>query len=869
MLFRLVKHLYAPFSPRSIQAFRRKAAAVAEREAWARAIPEDGLPGATAVLRTRAAKGEALDHLLPEAYALVREAARRVLGLWAHDVQILGAIALHECMIAEMKTGEGKTLVAAFAAYLNALSGKGVHVATVNPYLAQRDAEEVGAVLRALGMTVGCVVPETQLWKRKAQYAADVTYATTTEIGFDLLRDGMVSDLSQRVHRPFHYVIIDEADSVLLDEARTPLIISGAQFDPAEVYMAFDAVAAGMPREMVVIDLAQRTLVLTEAGQEEAERRLREAGLLQGGLYDASSGSVLHHLMQALRARFMYEKERDYVVIGGEVLIVDPFTGRTLPNRRWSDGLHQAIEAKEGVEIRPETRTLASLTIQNLFRSYPRLSGMTGTAKGEEEELIEIYGLEVLEIPTNRPVVRRDEPDFIYLRAQDRDEAVVSRIRDEHAKGRPVLVGTESVERSEHLSRLLDRAGLRHRVLNARQNAEEASVVAQAGRLGAITIATNMAGRGTDIKLGGDAARRIREELAHLDPADPAWAAEAERIRAEVEAERAAVVAAGGLFVIGVGRHESRRVDDQLRGRSGRQGDPGGSAFYVSMEDPLMRTFGGERIAKLLAAAGMREGEALVSPMVARALEKAQRRAEALAFEARRQVLRYDEVQNAQRLGFQKTRDRLVSDGLDSSELEEMRAEVLERILLARLPEEALPEQWDLEGLVGDLDRVFGLSLPLEAWAKEEGVDAHVMWERVSDAVGALFAERAEAVGRKAFNQAAREILVAELDAAWRDHMEAMASLRQGIGLRAYGQRDPLREWQIEAYGLYQKMMAEARERTVVRVARLQPPPPVPKMPPMPHPLSPVMRRNAPCPCGSGRRWKRCHGHPRLAAAVR
>jgi preprotein translocase subunit SecA len=521
------------------------------------------------------------------------------------------------------------------------------------------------------------------------------------------------------------------------------------------------------------------------------------------------------------------------------------------------------------VEIRPETRTLASLTIQNLFRSYPRLSGMTGTAKGEEEELVEIYGLEVLEVPTNRPVVRDDEPDLVYLRARDRDAAVVARIRSEHAKGRPVLVGTESVERSEHLSRLLDAAGLSHRVLNARQNAEEAAVVAQAGRLGAITIATNMAGRGTDIKLGGDAARRIREELAHLDAADPARASEVARIRAEVEAERAAVVAAGGLFVLGVGRHESRRVDDQLRGRSGRQGDPGGSAFYVSMEDPLMRAFGGERIAKVLAAAGMREGEALVSPMVAKALEKAQRRAEALAFEARRQVLRYDEVQNAQRIAFQKTRDALVSEGLEPSDLEEMRAEVLERMLLARTPEEALPEQWDLDGLASDLDRAFALSLPLSAWAEEEGVDAAVMWERVRDAVEALFADRAEAVGREAFDQASKEILVAELDAAWRDHMEAMASLRQGIGLRAYGQRDPLREWQIEAYGLYQEMMAEARGRTVARLARLTPPPPLPELPPMPEPLSFAMRRNAPCPCGSGLRWKRCHGHPFRAEAVR
>ena len=865
MISSLVKRLYASFSPRSLQAFRHKAALVAEREAWARAIPEDGLPAETAALRARAAAGETLDRLLPEAYALVREAARRTLGLRAHDVQVVGGIALHECMIAEMKTGEGKTLVAAFPAYLNALSGKGVHVATVNPYLARRDAEEIGGVLRALGLTVGCVVPETPAWERRAHYAADVTYATTTEIGFDLLRDGMAPDLSQRVHRPFHYVIIDEADSVLLDEARTPLIISGAQSDPAEVYVAFDRLAAEIPREMVVVDLAYKTLVLTELGQEEAERRLLKAGLLKGRLYDAESGPVIHHLMQALRARFMYENERDYVVVGGEVLIVDPSTGRTLPGRRWSDGLHQAVEAKEGVEIRPETRTLASLTIQNLFRSYPRLSGMTGTAKGEEEELVEIYGLEVLEVPTNRPVARRDEPDLIYLRAQDRDEAVVERIRCEHAKGRPVLVGTDSVERSEHLSRLLDHAGLSHRVLNARQNAEEASVVAQAGRLGAITIATNMAGRGTDIKLGGDLARRIREELAGLEPADPLRAVEEARIRAEVEAERAAVLAAGGLFVLGVGRHESRRVDDQLRGRSGRQGDPGGSAFYVSMEDPLMRAFGGERIAKMLAVAGMHEGEPLVSPMVTKALEKAQHRAEAMAFDARRQVLRYDEVQNAQRIGFQKTRDRLLSDGLEPSDVEEMRAEVLERLLLARAPEEALPEQWDLEGLAGDLDRAFGIALPLQAWAEEEGVDAPLLWERVSEAVDSLFAGRAEAVGQETFDRAAREILVAELDAAWRDHMEAMASLRQGIGLRAYAQRDPLREWQIEAYGLYQEMIAEARGRTVARLARLQPSP-VPEAPPMPNPLSSLVRRNALCLCGSGLRWKRCHGLPLPAA---
>ena len=886
----LARTVFGTPNDRKVKSVRPLIARINALEPEFLALSDDGLKERTAQLKDRVAKGEALDAVLPEAFANCREAAKRALGLRAFDVQLMGGIFLHQGNIAEMKTGEGKTLVATFPAYLNALTGKGVHVVTVNDYLARRDADWMSKVYAALGMTTGVVVPWQPEEEKRAAYRCDITYATNNELGFDYLRDNMKGRLEDMAQRGHYFAIVDEVDSILIDEARTPLIISGPSQDRSDLYIAVDKVVPLVREEHFKLDEKQRQVTFTEDGNEFIEQALLEAGILPEGqsLYDPESTTIVHHVTQALRAHKLYTKDQQYIVRDGEVMLIDEFTGRMMKGRRLSDGLHQAIEAKEGVQIQPENTTLASVTFQNYFRLYEKLGGMTGTAATEAEEFAEIYKLGVVEVPTNRPVARKDEHDAVYRTAREKYDAIVKEIHKANAKGQPILVGTTSIEKSEMLSELLAQAGVEHNVLNARQHEQEAQIVADAGKLGAVTIATNMAGRGTDIKLGGNVEFKVMEAIAANPDRHP------DELRAEVEAahagDEAAVKAAGGLFVLATERHESRRIDNQLRGRSGRQGDPGRSAFYLSLEDDLMRIFGSERLDKMLTTLGMKEGEAIVHPWVNKSLEKAQAKVEARNFDIRKQLLKFDDVMNDQRKAiFGQRLDIMRAEDL-SETVADMRDQVIEDLVDQYLPPKAYPDQWDTEGLAAALRDKLTMDLPVVAWAAEEGVDQAVIRDRLIEAADAMMADKTAAFGPETMRDIEKQILLQGIDAKWREHLLTLEHLRSVVGFRGYAQRDPLNEYKTESFALFESMLHGLRADVTQHLSRIRPLTEDERAEMMRQMMAqqqmaaqtpagavaeaPQMAgfdeadpatwgnpgRNDPCPCGSGEKFKHCHG---------
>ena len=786
------------------------------------ALSDAELAARTGWLKQRYEKGEALDDLLVDAFATVREAAWRTLGERHFDVQLIGGTILHRGMIAEMKTGEGKTLVATLPVYLNALESKGVHVVTVNDYLAQRDAEWMGQVYKFLGLTVGCITNELNDDERREAYGCDVTYGTNNEYGFDYLRDNMKFDLEEMVQRPFNFAIVDEVDSILIDEARTPLIISGPTDDTSDLYIAVDKVIPGLVPDDYEIDEKQKTVALTDAGNEHLEALLAEAGLLGGhDLYEMQNVSVVHHANQALRAHKLFRRDTDYIVKNNQVIIIDEFTGRMMEGRRYSEGLHQALEAKEGVEIQTENQTVASITFQNYFRMYPKLAGMTGTAMTEAAEFIDIYKLEVVDVPTNVAVERVDEDDEVYRTGEERDAAVLDLIEDCSKRGQPTLVGTVSIEKSELLAEKLGTKSIPHQVLNARHHEREAFIIAQGGEPGAVTIATNMAGRGTDIRLGGNADMRIVQELGDL-PEGPERDAKEAEIRADVEEKKKKVVAAGGLFVIATERHESRRIDNQLRGRSGRQGDPGNSRFFLSLQDDLMRIFGSDRMDGWLQRLGLKEGEAVVHGWINKAVERAQRKVEERNYEIRKNLLKFDDVMNdqrkviyAQRIGIMKTDD--VSETIRG-----YREEAIEAIVEDAIPEGAYAEQWDIDSLYNRTLGVFGLDLPVRDWAAEEGIADQEIYERILEAVNRRMAEKTASYSPELMRLAEKSVLLQILDQQWKEHLLQLDHLRQAVNLRAYGQKDPLIEYKREAFDMFQVMLSGLKETTVGALSHLE-----------------------------------------------
>ncbi len=787
-------------------------------------LSDDALRAKTAEFRARIANGESLDDLLPEAFATVREGAKRTLGQRHFDVQLIGGIILHRGMIAEMKTGEGKTLVATLAVYLNALAGKGVHVVTVNDYLARRDAGWMGKIYQFLGLTVGCIVEGISDEDRKAAYQADVTYGTNSQFGFDYLRDHIAPKYHKEdlVQRPFYFAIVDEVDSILIDEARTPLIISGPAETSTDLYYTVDRIIPRLVAADYEMDEKGRSVTFTDSGSEHAEKLLRDDGILtEGALYDVRNTTLVHHLNQALRAHMIFKRDVDYIVKDGRVIIIDEFTGRMMEGRRYSDGLHQALEAKEKVHVQTENQTLASVTLQNYFRLYPKLSGMTGTALTEATEFGEIYGLDVIAIPTNIPVARIDHDDDVYRTADEKYQAVIALIRECHAKKQPVLVGTTSIEKSEQLSDVLKKAGIRHEVLNARAHEREASIVAQAGRPGAVTIATNMAGRGTDIQLGGNLEMRLREELDGIT--DPSIAAQkTAQIKSEIEQARALVRESGGLFVIGSERHESRRIDNQLRGRSGRQGDPGGSKFFLSLEDDLMRIFGSEKMTGVLQGLGLKQGEAITHPWITRALEKAQQKVENRNFEIRKHLLREDDVMNDQRSVVYSQRREIMDEADVHDIVADMRAEVVNAVVSAAIPARSYIEQWELKSLHEECRRVFGLDLPVESWAQEEHIADTDFMERIASAVENKMAAKRAQYGEMLWREVEKSQLLRVLDTSWKDHLLSLDHLRQGVRLSAYAQRDPLMEYKREAFNLFHDMIARMRETVTMILAKAE-----------------------------------------------
>lgn len=906
----LAKRIFGSSNDRYVRSMQSVVARINGLEPNYVAMSDEELRNQTALFRQRIEAGESLDDILPEAFAVVREAAKRTLGQRHYDVQLIGGMVLHRGEIAEMRTGEGKTLVATLATYLNAIEGKGVHVVTVNDYLARRDAEWMGKVYRFLGLSVGVIVPNLDDVARREAYAADITYGTNNEFGFDYLRDNMKYSREQMVQRPFNFAIVDEVDSILIDEARTPLIISGPTDDKSELYMAVDAVVKTFVAEDYEIDEKQRSVVLTESGTEKAEQMLGAAGLLEGeNLYDFENTQVVHHLNQALRANIMFRRDTDYIVRGGKVVIIDEFTGRMMEGRRWSDGLHQAVEAKEGVEIQPENQTLASITFQNYFRMYPKLAGMTGTAATEAAEFYDIYKLNVVEIPTNLPVRRKDVDDEFYKNTQDKYKAIVKAIGEASKRGQPVLVGTVSIEKSEMLSEYLKREGVEHNVLNARFHEQEAQIVAQAGRLGAVTIATNMAGRGTDIQLGGNAEARIASELAGMPEGPEREAAEA-AIRAEVAAEREAVLAAGGLFVLGTERHESRRIDNQLRGRAGRQGDPGLSRFYLSLDDDLLRIFGQQSMLSRMMNSGLEEGEAIVHPWISKAIETAQRKVEARNYDIRKQLLQYDDVMNDQRKVVYDQRADIMDSEAVGDVVADMRHDTINNMVGAACPPNSYPEQWDIEGLKEEVRKNLALDLPIEEWVQEQAVDPEMLTERIIAAADAMMAEKAASLPAETWVQIEKNFLLQALDHHWKEHLATLDALRQVIHLRAYAQKTPLNEYKQEAFALFERMLNAIREDVTRMLANAQfqfaPPPPLEEPdlggfvtthidpftgendafgsagplapseleaaraaaaqygpafdPDNPESWPANVSRNQACPCGSGKKYKHCHG---------
>jgi len=906
----VAKSIFGSANDRYVRGLGKYVDAVNGFEPNISALSDDELRGQTDVFRQRLANGEKLDSLLPEAFATVREAAIRTLGQRHYDVQLIGGIALHRGEIAEMKTGEGKTLVATLAVYLNALEGKGVHVVTVNDYLARRDADWMGQVYRFLGMSVGVIVPNMTDQDKRDAYNSDICYATNNELGFDYLRDNMKYSREQMVQRPFNFAIVDEVDSILIDEARTPLIISGPTDDKSDLYISVDGMVKSLQPADYDLDEKQKSVVLTEEGTEKAERALEAAGLIEGrNLYDIANTQVVHHLNQALKANVMFKKDIDYIVKDGKIVIIDEFTGRMMDGRRWSDGLHQAVEAKEGVEIEPENQTLASITFQNYFRMYPKLSGMTGTAMTEAPEFFDIYKMNVVAIPTNVEVQRIDEDDVFYKTMQEKFAAIAAELKVKQELGQPSLVGTVSIEKSEMLSEFLHTQGVKHSVLNARFHEQEAHIVAQAGRMGAVTIATNMAGRGTDIQLGGNLEFRMQDEFAELEQGTPEYEAQAEKVRAEIVAEKQRVLEVGGLYVLGTERHESRRIDNQLRGRSGRQGDPGLSKFYLSLDDDLLRIFGPQTMFARLMNKNLEDGEAIVSPWISKAIETAQKKVEARNYDIRKQVVEFDDVMNDQRKVIYEQRADIMDAESVNDVINDMRAETASAIVAVSCPEGTYPEQWDVAGLKEALDEVFGLQPPIDEWMQEEAVDPDTITDRVQQLSDEAMAAKLAEIEPERWNDIEKQVLIQTLDHHWKEHLATLDALRQVIHLRSYAQKKPIDEYKQEAFLLFERLLVSIREevtRVLMRAQVQLEPAPLPQLPdfitqhldpfsaeddtadidassrgmmaglpPMLNiPRPPMQRdadgnvvdapisRNAPCPCGSGQKYKHCHGQP-------
>jgi preprotein translocase subunit SecA len=938
MIGAVARKLFGSSNDRRIRGYRPRVDEINALEPELAALTDEALRARTEEFKKQLAEGKTLDDILVPAFATVREAAKRALGQRHFDVQMIGGMVLHEGRISEMKTGEGKTLVATLPVYLNALAGRGVHVVTVNDYLAKRDSEWMGQIYKFLGLTTGVIVHGLDDAERKKQYDCDVTYGTNNELGFDYLRDNMKYRLEDMVQRGHSYAIVDEVDSILIDEARTPLIISGPLDDRSEFYNTIDAYIPKIDKTDYELDEKQRTVNLTETGMEKMENLLRDAGLLKSdSLYDVENVSVVHHVNQALRAHKLFQRDKDYIVRNGEVVIIDEFTGRMMPGRRYSEGLHQALEAKEHQPIQPENQTLASITFQNYFRMYEKLAGMTGSALTEAEEFQDIYNLEVLEIPTNRPMVRIDDDDEVYRTATEKFRAILTLIEDCKTRGQPVLVGTTSIEKSEQLAEMLRQHGWEQHdfsdpnafaslysgdegaskakvfaILNARYHEQEAYIVSQAGVPGAITIATNMAGRGTDIQLGGNADMRIRQELADVDDwGERDKSPRAAEIRAQVARLKDKALAAGGLYVLGTERHESRRIDNQLRGRSGRQGDPGHSKFFLSLEDDLMRIFGTDKLDGMLTKLGLKENEAIIHPWINKALEKAQQKVEARNFDIRKNILKYDNVMNDQRKVIFDQRVEWMQDETVGEVVADMRHNVIDDMVAKHVPENAYPEQWDVTGLREELKRVLGLDLPADEWAKEEGIADEEIFSRVERRADEHMAAKVAQWGPDVIRYVEKSILLQTLDHLWREHLVMLDHLRQVIGLRGYGQRDPLNEYKAESFSLFEAMSQSLREAVTAQLMRVEiqasPPPQPAPLPAMEahkanpttgedelalasagaetlarHGIGPAMGaaaalaapvrnpqdpqswgkvgRNEACPCGSGKKFKHCHG---------
>ena len=813
MLEAIAKRLFGSANERFLKSLDEDVQAINGLEPSLEALSDADLAARTPWLKERLSQGESLDDLLVDAFATVREVAKRVLGERPFDVQLLGGMVLHRGMIAEMRTGEGKTLVSTMPVYLNALGGEGIHVVTVNDYLAERDSQWMGGIFNFLGLSVGVITNDKDDLERQEAYACDVTYGTNNELGFDYLRDNMKFSLDDMVQRPFSYAIVDEVDSILVDEARTPLIISGSTEDVSELYEAIDKLIPKLGPDDYEKDEKARAVTLTETGTENIEQLLKDAGLItEGNLYDLNNVSLVHHTNQALRAHKLFKRDIDYIVKDNKVIIIDEFTGRMMEGRRYSEGLHQALEAKENAEVQLENQTLASITFQNYFRMYPKLAGMTGTAMTEAGEFSEIYGLEVIDIPTNVSCVRVDNDDEVYRTVEEKDAAIIELIGECQKRNQPVLVGTVSIEKSEHLADLLKKNKVKHNVLNARYHEQEAMIIAQAGAPGSVTIATNMAGRGTDIQLGGNVNMRIAQEVKETEGSEEHDLG-ARRIREEIIDFKKVVLEAGGLMVIGTERHESRRIDNQLRGRSGRQGDPGASNFFLSLEDDLMRIFGSERIDSMLQKLGLEEGEAIIHPWVNKALEKAQQKVEARNFEIRKNLLKFDDVMNDQRKVIYEQRKELMSVEDVSEDIAGMRQQVLDDLVAQCIPEKAYAEQWNIETLHEEALRIFALDLPIADWAKEEGIADAEIHERLSKAVEDRMKAKADVYGAEIMRDVEKSLLLQLLDQLWKDHLLTLDHLREGIGLRAYAQRDPLNEYKREAFNLFEDMLNMLRER--------------------------------------------------------
>ncbi len=919
MIGALARKFFGSANERRLRGYYPKVEAINALELELEKLSDEQLRARTEEFRKQLAEGKSLDDLLVPAFATVREAAKRTLGQRHFDVQLIGGMVLHEGAIAEMKTGEGKTLVATLSVYLNALAGKGVHVVTVNDYLAKRDSEWMGQIYKFLGLSVGVIVHGLDDQQRKTAYACDVTYGTNNELGFDYLRDNMKYELAQMVQRGHSYAIVDEVDSILVDEARTPLIISGPLDDRSDFYNTIDGFMPKLDKPDYEVDEKQRTVTLTEVGMEKLEQVLRDANLLKGhSLYDIENVSVVHHVNQALRAHKLFQRDRDYIVKTDEVIIIDEFTGRMMPGRRYSEGLHQALEAKEHVAIQPENQTLASITFQNYFRMYTKLAGMTGTAMTEADEFMDIYKLEVLEIPTNRPMVRDDQDDEVYRTAAEKYRAIIELIKTCKERGQPVLVGTVSIEKSENLAEMLRKQGWEQHdfsdpnafaalygggasaskkvfaVLNARYHEQEAYIISQAGVPGAITIATNMAGRGTDIQLGGNADMRIKQELKDIE-STPEHGKRITEIREQVAKLKEQALAAGGLCVLGTERHESRRIDNQLRGRSGRQGDPGLSRFFLSLEDDLMRIFGSDQLGNMLTKLGLKENEAIIHPWINKALEKAQSKVEARNFDIRKNLLKYDDVMNDQRKVIFEQRIDLMKDTDVSATIADMRYSTAEDLVRKHIPENAYPEQWDAKGLKAETEALLSLDLPIEDWVKEEGIADEEVRDRITRAADEKMASKVAQYGAEIMRYVEKSVLLQTLDHLWREHLVMLDHLRQVIGLRGYGQRDPLNEYKSEAFQLFDTLLTRLRETVAAQLMRVEvvsQPPPMENLPPMQaHHVNPTtgedeltelpvsaaatnsvqrdtnnpstwgkVGRNEPCPCGSGKKYKHCHG---------